>query len=195
MKTLRYRRHSSKDGAVKDTIGFKGIALAISEGDKDAENGILPGCVFHGELVRTAQTALIYVSCMDHGWRVMPVVPQIGNAALFAELANEALCKAVAGGASNFEAVIAAHGVEKAKGYAADAFEGVKDMFDDMGNDDDMGAAFGHSPIIELAAWAAAGFQDLPPEFIRLSDMEGIEFVNEDDGNGTIRIGEKITVG
>lgn len=193
MKTLHYRRHSIKDGAVKDTIGTKGIALAITEGDQDAEHDIFPGCVFHGEMVRTAQTALVYMSCMDHGWRVMQVVPQIGNATLFAELANDAFRKAVTGGASNFEAVIAAHGIEKAKGYAADALEGVVDMLDDMGNDDDLGVAFGHSPIIELAAWAATGFESLSEALRKLGDMEGIIFTQ--NMSGAITVGNKITVG
>jgi len=182
MKTLRYRRHSIKDGLVKDTIGEKGIALAIAEGQKDGDNDIFPDHVFHGELVRTAQTALAYTYGLESGVKPMQVVPEIGSQTLFSELANDALRQAVSDGASNFEAVIKAHGVDVAKVYAANAADGVVAMLEAC-DDDDVAIAFGHSPIIELAAWALTGFGTLTDELSKLSDLEGIVFQMDDEGD------------
>lgn len=193
MKILLYRRHSIKDGEVRDTIGPKGLDLAVVEGRRDLkQSGWCVERVFHGSLVRTAQTALAYLEGQGNSlFIVEPVIEEIGTDALFAEIANDAFRAATKEGASNFDALIAVHGVDKAEEWALAAAKGVTKMFDAMVGDE-VAIAFGHSPTIEMAAWAINEYEPLPNKLTALNDMEGIVFLSEDFDS--ITIGEKISV-
>lgn len=199
MKTLYYRRHSIKDGAVEDTIGAQGLALARSEGE--AQEWQI-NRIFHGPLVRTAQTALAF----SVGYipslptlplpQVMPVVLEIGTEELFREMATEQFRAAVKAGQSNFQALFVAHPVEKIEKWADKALTGVNSIFDQMenGRGNEVAIAFGHSPVIELAAWDLGNFQDLPQDYQRLGDLEGLIFVWHDESTCDIEVTEKISV-
>lgn len=188
-KTLHYRRHSIKDGADGQTIGPKGIELALFEGG----NGSNPTFdrLFHGPLVRTAQTALAFCSGLMYAPDSMPVVEEIGTDALFAEIATPELREAVKAGASNFDALVQVHGEAKAKEWAAVAAEGVCKMFDAMG-ENETAVAFGHSPVIELAAWRMVGYATTSDDLRRLDDLEGIVFTQQD--SKAIEVSGKISV-
>ncbi len=58
MKTLLMFRHSVKDGRIKDTIGTKGFALAIEQGDQLVITNRNINLVAYGPLLRTRQTLL-----------------------------------------------------------------------------------------------------------------------------------------
>lgn len=201
MKILHYRRHSIKDGEIKDTIGPKGIALAITEGEKGDE-GIPQSdpakpCLwynkgFHGSLVRTCQTLYAFAHGLGYTPDPMPAVEKIGTGALLAEISTPKFLKMVESGASYFEAVLAAHDKTKVKEWDGMALTGVRKMFEAMA-DGEAAIAFGHSPIIELAAWTLCG--SALPKYNRdcLMEMEGIVFVMNDKG-GIYVDDEKITV-
>lgn len=188
-KVLRLRRHSTKDGAVPDTIGPKGLALAKSEGEKDRRLPIQ--YLFHGPLVRTAQTCGAYIMAQADDAQWMPVVPGLGDDALFAQMVTDDFRAEVKKGQTNFAAVLAAHGDLVVKTWAETCAMSVRTMLDLM-DERAMAAGFFHSPTIEWAAWAINEFKDLLPELTQLGDMEGIEF--EQDENGLITISSKIVV-
>ena len=200
MKTLHYRRHSIKDGTVKDTIGLKGLKLARHEGGLLHDAGFPIHRLFHGPLVRTAQTALAFCQGLcgilpD----VMPVVLEIGTDELFREMATEQFRVAVKAGMSNFYALQAAHPEDKIVQWMDHSQKGVQSMFDQM-EDGETAIAFGHSPVIELAALAYdAGEQ--PVEKIvtgwdNLSDLEGLIFEGAflEGQKGLIAVTRKISV-
>lgn len=200
-KKLVYRRHSTK--GTDNLLTPEGIALAVAEGRKAAEERF-KDCegwhdesphtpFFHGPLARTAQTALAFSTAWPD-ITPMPAVVEIGDDNLFGEMATPALRDAVKAGASNFEAVLAVHGKDKAREWGGAAVDGLMKMFAAM-EDGETAVAFGHSPVIELAAWWVAGTQMLESH-TRLGDMEGIVFIEEcgPDGVWTIRVAEKIAV-
>ena len=204
MKVIHYRRHSIK--GPDNLLTPQGIALAIDEGKKAARQitGEVTGesgpdaafvklryeRLFHGPLGRTLQTAMHF--CHGLGYLPSPKLPiaEIGTDELFAEIATPAFREAVKDGASNFQALLTVHGEAKAKEWAGVASEGVCKMFDGL-QDGETGIAFGHSPVIELAAWRLLGFE-LPEGHDRLADPEGIIFATDDMGK--ICVGPKIAV-
>lgn len=209
-KFLHYRRHSTKDGAMKDTIGPLGLLLAFCEGQKAAQTmysfeGIEDAHMvdgprklrtrfihaFHGPLIRTLQTLYAFTSGLGYSVPLMPAVEEIGTNELFAEFATPKFRESVARGASNFEAILATYGEKDATRLTARFTQGVQIMFAQMSHGE-TGIAFGHSPCIELVAWAIGGFCTLPDELSKLNDMEGIVLQMADDG--TITITEKISV-
>lgn len=205
MKTLHYRRHSTK--GTDNNLTDEGIVRAILEGLKAGEQRI-PGSgndidgphrliydrLFHGPLIRTAQTALVFCHGLNYIPKPMPVIPEIGTDELFMEIATPEFREAAKKGASNFDATLNVHDVSWCQEWAVQAKEAIRAMFKFMRNGE-YAVAFGHSPVIELAAWAcwSQNFSQLPDRFRRIGDMEGIEFIQQDDG--MISVGEKIVVG
>src|SRR4051812_24081326 len=85
-KVLYYRRHSkrmvSSDGKVSPYIGLEGIDLARREGYiwDHSETLNYPEKIFHGPLVRTAQTALAFTLPLKiQNLQIMPIVEEIGT--------------------------------------------------------------------------------------------------------------------
>lgn len=208
MKTLHYRRHSIK--GADNMLTTEGIALAVAMGKKaakqydgtiiasdgpDAMYGRLTyGRLFHGFLPRTIQTALHFCHGLGYTPETMPPVPEIGTDGLFTEIATPKFRELVKAGASNFVAFLHAHPSEKCVVWANYMAQGVQTMFD-LIKEGETAIAFGHSPIIELAAAWATWSQNLsllPDHFRHLGDMEGIEFIQRDDGS--VALGEKIVV-
>jgi hypothetical protein len=188
MKTLHLRRHSTKDGS-QNTIGEKGLKLASIEGER-ADTTVYTR-VFHGPLVRTAQTALAFINGLNYGLAPMPVVFGLGSDALFAEMANEAWKVAVKGGARNFEALLVAHPINQVKIWAMDAKAAVEQMFAAM-EDDETAIGFFHSPTIELAVWAILEYPETLDEYSTLGDLEGVEVFF--DFNDELVVGLKLSV-
>ena len=186
MKTLHYRRHSKKDP--DNTLSRGGIHLAVQEGSKAWHYNYRH--LFHGPLVRTAQTALAFCKGLGYVPEIMPVVHEIGTDELFAEIATSEFWRAVEGGASYFQALLVAHDETKAQEWAGPIAESIHKMLDDI-DDNQTAIVFGHSPVIELAAWIILGFK-LPEGHDRLDEMEGIVFATDDVGK--ICSGPKITV-
>ena len=194
MTTLILRRHSTKDGP-QDTIGPKGLLLARREGDNQDVVDPEVDHIFHGPLVRTAQTALAFAGQMGCKSVSYPVVDGLGSAAMFGDMVTDAFKAGVKSGKSNFVALIETHGVERCQEWAVRAcLPAVEGMFDIL-VDEDVGIGFFHSPTIELAAWAVAGcpdIKDFPAEYAQLGDLEGVTFYRDDEG--AITLGDKISV-
>lgn len=183
MKKLYYFRHSTKDGA-NNTIGPKGLALARKVGDwlYDNEEDLEFDRVFHGPLIRTAQTALAFTAGYGAVGDIMPIVPEIGNDALFAEMVKPSQFRTLASVMGNFTALIQCHERSLVETWAVDhALKAVQRMFSAM-EKGETAVAFGHSPMIELAVSALAGNFELPEEYLICNDMEGVEFQQEESG-------------
>ena len=82
-------------------------------------------------------------------------------------------------GKSNLEALLQVHNARDIDLWKDIAFSTVRTMFDKM-NDGETAVAFGHSPMIELAAYAILTWKAVDIEyqlkFRRLGEMEGIVF-------------------
>ncbi len=182
MKRLYYFRHSSKDGA-NNTLGPKGLALARKVGDwlYDAEEELEFDRVFHGTLVRTAQTALAFTAGYGAVGDIMPVVPEIGNDALFSQMVDPSQFRTLASAMGNFKALFQCHDSEVISSWIAEASLAVVNMFSAM-EDGETGVAFGHSPMIELALAKVLGTTELPEEYLVFGDMEGVELQQEEGG-------------
>ncbi|MBI2607809.1 MAG: hypothetical protein HYW51_03205 [Candidatus Doudnabacteria bacterium] len=161
MKTLHYRRHSLKDG---NYISAEGLRLAFREG---ALCGVIHHKVFHGPLVRTAQTLLSFLQGRTGNSMIMPIIEEIGNDTIVAAMVNDAFKAAVKEGLPNIECLRRAHDNDKLAQFAASALHAVVKMFDRM-NEGDIAVAFGHSPIIT------------PPEgWDKLGELDGLVFVQD----------------
>jgi hypothetical protein len=182
MKKLFYFRHSSKDG-INNTIGPKGLALARKVGDwlYDSEEELEFDRVFHGTLIRTAQTALAFTAGYGAVGDIMPVVMGLGDDAVFGEMVKPSQFRTLASSMGNFRALSQCHDASAVQKWAEGALSTVREMFDSL-QADETGAAFGHSPMIELALAGILGTNDLPEEYLTFSDMEGVELQMEEDG-------------
>lgn len=190
MKTLHLRRHSIKDGA-NNTIGTKGLQLAFEEGIIAHLAGSRYKKLFHGQLIRTAQTALAFCQGFGYVPAVMPVMDGLGDDALFAEIANAGFKAAVASGLSNFAATRQVHGDEQASIWAHRGCGAVETMFFSM-NDNEVGVGFFHSPTIELVAWHYGAEHSEIDGWDQLKDMEGLVFACDD--SRIILVAGKISV-
>ena len=182
MKRLYYFRHSSKDGA-NNTLGPKGLALARKVGDwlYDAEEELEFDRVFHGTLVRTAQTALAFTAGYGAVGDIMPVVPEIGSDDLFSKMVAPSQFRTLASVMGNFKALLQCHDPNQLAEWTYLAFSAVENMFNAM-EDGETGVAFGHSPMIELALAKVLGTTELPEEYLVFGDMEGVELQQEEGG-------------
>ncbi len=192
MKTLYYFRHSTKDG-VNNTIGPKGLKLAKDVGEWLMlwDSTIVIHKAFHGLLVRTAQTALAFFCGFLDTPEVMPVVTEIGDDALFAEMVKPSQFRTLASAIGDFRALIQCHDSENIKALGALSMVGVVKMFDEIGYGE-TGVAFGHSPMIELALMSTLNTIDLPEEYLTFGDMEGVEL--HLDEHGTVTVIRKISM-
>ncbi|OGE74269.1 MAG: hypothetical protein A3I07_00510 [Candidatus Doudnabacteria bacterium RIFCSPLOWO2_02_FULL_42_9] len=187
MKTLTYRRHSLKDGHY---ISKAGIELARDEAEvyESRPDAVEFSCVFHGPFVRTAQTALAFCCALTvTPPDAMPIIEEIGNDAIVALIVNDAFKAAVAKGESNYQATVSSHSATELSDLSRTAMAAVTKMFDAMKDKNDVGIAFGHSPIIELAVCNMSG---LPDGWNELNEMDGL--VLEQDDAGQIRVVELI---
>ena len=189
MKTLYYRRHSIKDGP-NNTIGPEGLELAQSEGEHAGNIGEEYYWMFHGPLIRTAQTALAFLSGLALGSRTltlipipMPIIEEIGTDELFAKIGTPECHAAVKSGMSNLMATLTTH-PDVVGEFITTAMAGVKKMFS-MIDDGPPSIAFGHSPMIELAAYGIDKSQ------YTLGELEGLVFIQDD--NGDIAVARKIS--
>lgn len=176
MKVLYYLRHSIKDA--ENNISSEGIELAKSQGRAFFGSHIVLNASFVGPLVRTQQTWRAFFQ----GHTIVPTMFQepieyIGTEELLKEISTNAFKSAVKSGKSLFEAVLEVHPT-RVESWKHHAFAGVQLMFDEM-KDREVAVAFGHSPMIELAAYAIED-NDLHSEFRRLGEMEGIAFAEND---------------
>lgn len=195
MKRLYYLRHSIKD--TNNNISLEGTALARMQGQALASVPFTHA--FCGPLVRTRQTLLHFFS--GHPSEVgikgpCTEVEGIGTDELFAQITTGGWKAAVKAGKSNFEAVLEAHHSAQVGQWAKDAYYAVKSMFNKM-NSGETAVAFGHSPIIELVAYALLNNQ-LAPEYRTLKEMEGIVFEEEfppigDFPDHSVRIAARIS--
>lgn len=170
-KKLRYVRHSKKEGAI---IGREGLNYAAEKAPAGEYTD-----VFHGPLYRTAQTALAVVCALGSKAMVHVPVAEIGSDELFATMVNDEFKAAVKSGKTNIEALfVSDHGDELVASWTTDAALGVEMMLNQI-PDDGFGIAFGHDPIIPLAARGYGS--DVPS----LKEMEYIDFILD---NGVITI-------
>lgn len=192
MKTLYYRRHSTKGGK-DNTIGRSGLDFARRQGQLAFVEDIHFSRVFHGPLIRTLQTAYAFAEGLTGGNHripeLMPVVQEIGTEELFNQITTPEWREATKTN-SNLEATIKVHNRTMPE-FIRTALGGVEKMFRMM-DEDDTAVAFGHSPVIELAAAAPylAAERTMPKVYYVLGEMEGLIF--EEDG--IIQVSSKITV-
>ena len=177
MKRLRYVRHSDKAGDFISAEGLERARKEVPEGQyTDA---------FYGPIYRTLQTLAAAIGGLIGGMmsceiKVHQPVEEIGTTDLFAEMATPEFKAAVSSGFSNFEAVDEVHLWEKVHGWEVNAAKCVAWMFSEM-DDGGFGLAYGHDPLISLAA-RYLGFKDARS----LKTLEYIDFI--EDG-GMISVG------
>lgn len=184
MKRLYYLRHSIKDS--NNNISPEGIALAKAQGQAlvptlgyPRDDAAIPKLarIFVGPLVRTVQTRdafLSHVADRDTLDATTAVISGIGTDELFKQFTTDEWKSAVKSGKSNFDATLEIHSYKTVDGWIDQATRTLAEMFEKM-NDGEVAIAFGHSPLIELAAYALLN-EELAPGFGSLKEMEGIVF-------------------
>jgi len=177
MKILYYRRHSLRNG---DYISPEGLHLALKEG---ALSDVIFSEAFHGPLVRTAQTLLAFLMGTSIECTIHPVIEEIGTNDVLTSMANEAFRLGQGQDLPHLTCLRAAHDQATYDKYAATARLAVRKMFDAM-EDGSFGIAFGHSPMIELSATGLEAHPEgkLPEGWDDLKEMDGLVFVQHDDG-------------
>ncbi len=180
IKRIDWRRHGKKAG---DFISAEGLDLARREGEiAFGGNSFYYDKLFHGPLVRTAQTSLAFCESQADAPRTMPIVMEIGNPKTLGDMVNDEFKKAQAEGLSNLECLKRAHDTYRVMDFGSEALAALTGMFEAMDDHDDA-IAFGHSPVIELAAM---GFDELPEGWDKLDELDGLTF--EQDTDGHIRV-------
>ncbi len=192
MKTLYYLRHSIKDA--NNNISPVGIELAKAQGQclipthgqPQKQGQINPYRVFVGPLPRTFQTCEAFFSHVTNRYVLADFVVEIksiGDDELFKRIVTDGFKAAVKSGKSNLEALLEAHNGADIDLWKDIAFSTVEMMFGMMG-DGETAVAFGHSPMIELAAYAIHTWKAVDIEYQlqyrRLGEMEGIVFIYND---------------
>ena len=170
MKKLYYLRHSRKDA--ENNISPEGIELAKARGQSLDEIEFTHA--FVGPLARTQQTASAFFLTHPGHAELHNPIPGIGNDTLFKKIATDEFKAIVGPGKSNFEALMEAHYYEDIHDWMAIAYEAVCKMFDQI-EEGQTAIAFGHSPMIELAAYYVA-LARLPVFFTRFREMDGLVF-------------------
>lgn len=177
MKRLRYVRHSDKDGEFIDEFGLKRAMDLVPEDNTQRFTD-----VFHGPLVRTAQTLLAFVSQLTHAVKVHPIVPYIGDDDWLKQIATPDFKNATKSGMDNLSAAKKIHPISKLEEWSEYAAMGVRSMLDNMGDDNGFALAVGHDPVI---SWAAEYFmeesKESEPVITSLKTLGFIDFQQNDD--------------
>lgn len=163
MKILRY--HVPATNSAKKWLTIDNINFAIAVGKKFgiSKEIIDCDCLFVGPDAVTAQSALAFLCGLGFSAPKLQIIDNIG--ADFDEH-NPDTCP-------------------------ASATNTIKTMFSKM-KQDEVAIAFGNLTIAQLAYWDINGQSIMPEEFHQLNPLEGIEFIEENDG--TITAIEKILV-
>ncbi len=200
MKTLCYLRHSIKDA--NNNISPEGIELAKKQGqilvatmgNQRQDNQIRVDRIFVGPLVRTVQTRdafffhVVPTLMLDE---ITAEIPNIGTDGLFKEIVSDEFKDAVKSGKSNFEATLGAHSPGQVLVWSRIAYHAVDEMIASL-EEGQKAIAFGHSPMIELAAYYIHSGR-LPAEYRRLAEMEGLVFVHDQNrGTAPIRVHDRV---
>lgn len=187
MRRLLLFRHSIKDGIRKDTIGPKGFALAVAQGETFVDEKFSP--VAHGPLLRTKQTLLAMLAPQGRFTDPEDVleITELGTGDLFSIMTAPQSFRSLAKERGNLLALIESHPELTVRDWAHDAVKGIETLLEFTGQDETT-LAIGHSPIIEMAVWHA-GFPGYPGVF-HLAEMEGVEL--EMDVGGNIRFVRRI---
>jgi len=174
MKRLRYVRHSDKEG---DLISAEGLERAR----KEAPDGLYTD-LFYGPVYRTLQTLAAAMTVIEFTVtpRLHEPIEEIGTNELFGRVAVPKFRENVSEGLSNLEAVDITHPEEMISQLEFDAAKGVEKMFAEM-PDGGFGLAYGHDPIISLAARYFNA-----DEVRSLKTLEWIDFFMNDEGEITV---------
>ncbi len=191
MKQILYFRHSLK--AADGNLSPEGIELAYEEGKfwKVKDFAVF----FHGDLPRTAETREHFVTGWSEDGNRPPEsyscvgpIKGVGSDQMFGAMLTPAMKDAVKGGMTNIGALVQTHVNTNAfEGWKAVAHAALKAMFDLL-EAGQTGAAFGHSPIIELVA---LGCRPMPGDGLvvnsstQLKEMDCITFEQAEDGTIT----------
>lgn len=177
MKILDYRHHSLK--GPDNFLTPEGVALAIKEGNKCSRMAVPYHKGFHGPLVRTTQTLHAFSDGLGYVPCLMPMIMEIGEDSLLNQIVTPDLKTAVSGGLTVFDAILETYNTSQWQEWAKRVVVGVNKMFSYMRRGE-IAVAFGHSPIIELAAW----FFINPPmsdKFRQFKEMEGVSLCEYGD--------------
>jgi hypothetical protein len=198
IKVLHLRRHSNKDGSIQ-TIGFKGLELARSQGElvnlglapmvgqptqEEDEMALLESSqptkrrydkLFHGHQIQNAQTALAFCQGLGYTPRVMPIV-WLGDDSTLKIIATPEFNQAVADGLTFYAAIRQVHKNENFMAWAEYCRMAVIAMFDAMKNRE-IGVGFFYGIPIELAAWACGADEEDQVIWTGHREMEGLVFV------------------
>jgi len=177
MKRLIYVTHANMDDK-EDEVGPGGLDFALAVGFfyRRQIKRFTIALVFHGPHVCTAQTAASFITGHGHVGRIAPIVTQIGSKKLLSEIYSPSTFRAVAVSAGNIQAMHACHEVAKVAEWTEIARGGVSQMFAQL-KEGELGVAFGHGPVIDLAIASVLGTDDLPEQNVYLGAMEGFELV------------------
>lgn len=187
MKRLIYLTHADADEEASESLKFLSLAgldlardVGLAYRAMSDRFGI--DCVFHGPHVCTAQTAASFIVGHGHVGRVAPVVSQIGTKELLSEITSPSTFRALAASGGNIHAMLACHGVAKVVDEWAEIVRGgVSQMFAQL-EEGELGVAFGHGPMIDLAVCAVKGTFDLSREYFSYHTLEGVELGLHPDG-------------
>jgi len=174
MKKLFYVRHSLKEG---DVISAEGLVKAKELGMRFSETVT---DLFHGILVRTAQTLIAVMTGMGkfcENTTLHPVIEEIGTQDLFDEMVTPAFKEARKTASSNLEALMMENiEVSNFPFFLHNSGAGVEKMFSMM-SDGGVGLAIGHDPIISLATehfgLKLNGYQMKELEYIIFTEENG----------------------
>lgn len=197
MSSIYYFRHSIKDGE-NNTLGPKGLELAKRVGSYmyREDDEFNPEVVFTGPLVRTVQTAYAFMQGLSEQCNcpipvLLEAIPEFGNDGLFVDMVKPSEFRTLAAKMGNYRALLACHNGDVVGLWVDIATDAVKKMFTAM-NEVQTAAAFGHSPMIELALAGILGSKELPEEYLVLKEMEGVLLEMDDAGN--ISVSRKISM-
>ncbi len=199
MRIVDYYRHGPKDGSFISEEGMRktqdlarnlqGLRL------RDGGNGFRPSIshIVAGTLARTWQTAAAFLAAYNSiaSIIVLPAIPEFGDSDLFQSWLDRDFREAVAKHGTNLAALRSILTQEEFEGAKKTALAGVMKVFSAM-KEGNQAIAFGHSPIIELAALAAVESSSITTDpdverfangEIQLAELKGIRFILDADKN------------
>ncbi len=167
MKKLMIYRHAKKDATRKENLSAEGIAAAEQLGARLQYQTF--SRIFLGTFFRLAETAAAVVRGGNLAVREFTQIDMIGAPWDWCERAFKAA------GAQSVEAFEAAD-----PDFVKVAGQGIAGSYRQafsLLKDDEIGLAFGHSPLTEMAVEALTGYRIATP----LKELEGVQITLHDD--------------
>jgi hypothetical protein len=195
MKTLILRAIGSFYES-RMVLGERDMETTRKVGVMDRQDFAAIGHIFHAPTLIAAETHAAYVtgwmqpSTKSPGGHYLYPRPEVaiwglGDDLIFDNMSENnvawaAFLTTIRDGVESFNALTLAYNLDQVKAWAGLSLSAVKGMFARM-NKNGKGIGFFYSPFIEMAAWAASDFRELPVEYTRLHDLKGLIFACKAD--------------